>query len=95
MISNFSDKTTEVIFSGVLVRKIDRNVQKLALSKLRYIDAAIRLDDLKIPPANRLEKLKGDLEGFFSIRVNDQYRIIFKWSDGNASEVKFIDYHGG
>lgn len=95
MILSFSDKTTEVIFSGVLVRKIDRNVQKLALRKLRYIDAAIRLDDLKIPPANRLEKLKGDLEGFFSIRVNDQYRIIFKWLDGNASDVKFIDYHGG
>lgn len=95
MIKTFANTETNIIFSGALVKKIDKNLQKLALRKLRYIDAAVSLNDLKIPPANRLEKLKGDLDGFFSVRVNDQFRIIFKWQDGNAFDVEFIDYHRG
>lgn len=93
MIASFGNKETETIFEGILVKSIDKYVQKTALRKLRYIDAAKSLDDLKIPPANRLEKLKGNLSEFFSIRVNDQYRIIFKWQGGKAFEVEFIDYH--
>ncbi len=93
MIASFGNKETETIFEGILVKSIDKYVQKIALRKLRYIDAAKSLDDLKIPPANRLEKLKGNLSEFFSIPVNDQYRIIFKWHGGKAFEVEFIDYH--
>lgn len=95
MIASFGNKETETIFQGLLIRKIDKHVQKIALRKLRYIDAAMILNDLNIPPANRLEKLKGDLSEYFSIRVNDQYRIIFKWENGNAYEVEFLDYHRG
>lgn len=93
MIVSFADKDTEKMFEGIAVRRIDLNLQKLALRKLRYIDAAIQLEDLRIPPANRLEKLRGELEGFFSIRVNDQFRIIFRWQNGNAYDVEFLDYH--
>lgn len=93
MILSFADKDTEKMFEGIAVRRIDFNLQKLALRKLRYIDAAIQLEDLRIPPANRLEKLRGELEGLFSIRVNDQFRIIFRWQNGNAYDVEFLDYH--
>lgn len=93
MIVSFANNDTEKMFEGVALRRIDLNLQKLALRKLRYIDAAMNLDDLRIPPANRLEKLHGDYNGYFSIRVNDQFRIIFRWRDGNAYEVEFLDYH--
>jgi len=63
------------------------------LRRLRYLDAAVMLEDLGVPPSNRLEGLKGDLSGFYSIRVNDQWRLIFRWREGNAYDVEFIDYH--
>lgn len=93
MIKSFGDERTERIFSGVVVRKLDAGLQKQALRRLRYIDAATAIEDLRIPPANRLEKLQGDLKDFYSIRVNDQFRLIFRWDAGNAYDVEFIDYH--
>lgn len=93
MIVNFADKITEQIFSGLVVAKIDLGLQKLALRRLRYIHAASRIEDLMVPPSNRLEKLKGDLKDFYSVRVNNQWRIVFRWQDGKATDVQFIDYH--
>ncbi len=95
MIKSFADRNTETIFSGEAVKKIDKNLQKRVLRRLRYIDAAKAISDLTVPPSNRLEKLKGNLKEFYSIRVNDQWRIIFKWNEENsiAEEVKFTDYH--
>ncbi|WKL55986.1 type II toxin-antitoxin system RelE/ParE family toxin [Asticcacaulis sp. ZE23SCel15] len=93
MIKSFGDKITEQLFQGLAVRRMDRGLQKQALRRLRYIDAAVTLEDLRIPPANRLEALQGDLKGWYSIRVNDQFRIIFRWIDGEAHDVKLIDYH--
>lgn len=96
MIINFADKTTEDIYNGVdskPARKIPMVIWGIAQRKLDMIDAAAEIKDLKIPPANRLEKLKGSLEGYFSIRINDQYRIIFKWINSAAENVKITDYH--
>lgn len=93
MIKGFADKRTEQIFNGKFVKRIDKNLQKKALRRLRYLDAAENIDDLRIPPSNKLEKKQGDLKDFYSIWVNDQWRIIFKWVDGEAREVQFIDYH--
>ena len=93
MIVSFGDKETEKIWQGERSRKLPNQIQEIGRRKLRMINSAIDLNDLKIPPANRLEKLSGDLRAFFSIRINDQWRIIFKWSAGNASEVEIVDYH--
>lgn len=93
MIVSFGDRETEKIWQGERSRKLPNQIQETARRKLRMINSAIDLNDLKIPPANRLEKLSGDLRAFFSIRINDQWRIIFKWSTGNASEVEIVDYH--
>ncbi len=96
MIINFADKTTEDIYNGVdskPARKIPMVIWSIAQRKLDMIDAATEIKDLKIPPANRLEKLKGSLDGYFSIRINDQYRIIFKWINSAAENVKITDYH--
>lgn len=96
MIINFADKTTEDIYNGVdskPARKIPMVIWSIAQRKLDMIDAAAEIKDLKIPPANRLEKLKGSLDGNFSIRINDQYRIIFKWINSAAENVKITDYH--
>jgi len=93
MIKSFADKITEQLFSGQLVKRMDAGLQKQALRRLRYIDAAIQLDDLRVPPSNRLEALSGDRKGFYSIRVNDQWRIIFRWESGHALDVEFLDYH--
>jgi proteic killer suppression protein len=93
MIVSFGDKETEKIWQGQRSRKLPNQIQEIARRKLRMINSAIDLNDLKIPPANRLEKLSGDLRAFFSIRINDQWRIIFKWSAGNASDVEIVDYH--
>ena len=68
-------------------------MQRAALRKLLILDAAARIEDLRVPPGNRLEALRGNLRGFHSIRVNDQWRIVFRWADGNASDVRIIDYH--
>lgn len=93
MIISFGDKETEKIWRGERVKRLPNEVQEVGRRKLRMINNAVDLTDLRIPPANRLEKLSGNLKTFYSIRINDQWRIIFKWSNGNAAEVEIIDYH--
>lgn len=93
MIESFADKRTEQIFSGEHVKKLDANLQTKVLRRLRYLDAAEQLDDLRIPPSNRLEKKEGDLQDFYAIWVNTQWRIIFRWKDNGAHDVQLIDYH--
>ena len=96
MIVNFSDQTSEDIYHGLdtkHARKIPKVVWKVTVRKLDMINAAHDLKDLRIPPANRLEALKGRWAGYHSIRINDQYRIVFKWADGNAKNVLITDYH--
>ncbi len=93
MIRSFGSKETEKIWSSVRSSKIPLEVQKVGRRKLRMIHNSIDLNDLRIPPANRLEKLSGKLKEWHSIRINDQWRIVFKWKVGNAYEIKIIDYH--
>lgn len=96
MIKSFKDKITEDIYNGndtKLAIKVNKIIWKAACRKLDMLNAAKELKDLKSPPANRLEKLKGNISDYHSIRINDQYRIIFIWADGNASSVQIIDYH--
>lgn len=93
MIGSFADKRTEDIFEGRRVKRLDADLQRKALRRLRYVAAAERLEDLRIPPSNRLEKKKGDLKDFHAIWVDTQWRIIFRWIDGVAEDVQFIDYH--
>ncbi|MBA2746814.1 MAG: type II toxin-antitoxin system RelE/ParE family toxin [Flavisolibacter sp.] len=93
MIKSFGNRETESIWIGERVKKLPLQIQEVGRRKLRMINNAVDLNDLKIPPANRLEKLAGDLKSFYSIRINNQWRIIFKWNSGNASEVEIIDYH--
>lgn len=93
MILSFGSKVTEKIWIGDRVKKIPLQIQEIGRRKLRMIHNSIDLADLRIPPANRLEKLSGDLKSFYSIRINDQWRIIFKWNAGNAMEVEIVDYH--
>jgi proteic killer suppression protein len=92
VIRSFGDQDTEALFADKFVRRFE-GVARRAKRKLEALNAAARLDDLKVPPANRLEKLMGDLKDFHSIRVNDQWRLIFKWHDSDAHEVRLIDYH--
>jgi proteic killer suppression protein len=93
MIASFADRETQALFRRERVRRIDSRIQPVALRKLLYLDAAASLDDLKVPPGNRLEALKGDRQGQYSIRVNDKWRIVFRWKDGNAHDVSVVDYH--
>lgn len=93
MIVSFGNKETEKIWQGIRVKKIPLTVQEVGRRKLRMLNNAVDLADLRIPPANRLEKLQGDLKDYYSIRINDQWRIIFKWDAGNAAEVEIVDYH--
>ncbi len=93
MIISFGNPETEKIWNGVLVKKLPKQIQDIGRRKLRMLNNSIDLSDLKIPPSNRLEKLSGKLKKFYSIRINDQWRIIFKWEAGNASEVEILDYH--
>jgi toxin HigB-1 len=93
MIVSFADRETEALFHRQRVRRLDPRIQRAALRKLRYLDAATSLEDLTVPPGNRLEALKGDRAGRHSIRLNEQWRIVFVWKDGNASEVTISDYH--
>ncbi len=96
MIESFGDKGTEDLFHGrktKRTRSFPSDLLSTAVRKLDMINAASALDDLKVPPANRLETLKGILKGYHSIRINDQFRIVFRWSDGKASEVRIVDYH--
>jgi proteic killer suppression protein len=93
MIRSFADEPTERLFYRLPVKKLARAVQRAALRKLVLLDAAEALADLRVPPGNRLEKLVGDRAGQYSIRVNDQWRLCFQWSDGDAYEVEITDYH--
>jgi len=93
MIKSFADKRTEQIFNGDKAKRLDNKLQKKALRRLRYIDAAERIEDLLVPPSNKLEKKEGKLREFYAIWVNTQWRIIFKWIDNDAHEVQLTDYH--
>jgi proteic killer suppression protein len=96
MIINFTDPCTEDIYNGLdtkQARRVSSVVWKIAIRKLDMLNAAHELKDLRVPPPNHLEALKGKLTVLYSIRINDQFRIIFEWIDGNAKDVKIIDYH--
>ena len=93
MLTSFGNKNIKKIWEGERVKGLPTEVQEIARRKLRMLNNSQNLTDLMIPPSNRLEKLKGTLKNFYSIRVNDQWRIIFKWNNGNANEVELIDYH--
>lgn len=93
MIRSFKDKEAEKIFKRERSLKLPEMLQRAALRKLRMLNRATNLNDLRIPPANRLEKLKGDRLGQQSIRINDRWRICFKWHDSHAFQVEIVDYH--
>ena len=93
MIRSFRDRDTERIFGRERTPRLSTDVQRMAQRKLAVVDAAESLQDLRIPPGNRLEKLSGDRDGQHSIRINDQWRICFRWRDGDAHDVEITDYH--
>jgi proteic killer suppression protein len=92
MIRSFGDKATEALFRDEVVRQF-RGIARPAKRKLEALNAASRLEDLTVPPANRLERLKGELKEFHSIRINDQWRVIFRWIKGEPNDVRIVDYH--
>lgn len=93
MISSFGSKETEKVWEGKWVKGLPSEIQNMGRRKLRMLNNSQNISDLRIPPSNRLEKLEGNLKDYYSIRINDQWRIIFKWNNGIASEVKILDYH--
>ncbi len=93
MILSFDNKETEKIWNGERVKKVPVEIQKIGRRKLRMLNNSQDINDMKVPPSNRLEKLGGKLKEFYSIRINDQWRIIFQWYNGHAKGVKIIDYH--
>ena len=93
MIKTFADKQTAAVFAGEQVRKLPPEIQQTARRKLKLLDAATSLDALRVPPGNRLEALKNDRKGQHSIRINDQWRICFRWEDDGAAGVEITDYH--
>jgi proteic killer suppression protein len=93
MIISFDDKVTKKIWEGERVKGIPAEIQQMTRRKLRMLNNSNNMADLMIPPSNRLEKLKGNLKDLYSIRVNDQWRIIFQWNNGNSESVKLLDYH--
>ena len=93
MIRSFRDRDTELIWSGRRARRLPSDIQSAALRKLRALDAAERVDDLRLPPGNRLEALSGDRRGQHSIRINQQWRICFRWNEGHCDDVEICDYH--
>ena len=93
MIQSFRSRETEKIWDGIKCTKLPNEIQQIARRKLRMLNSSVSVVDLRIPPSNRLEKLSGDLKDYYSIRINDQWRIIFKWKDGHSFEVEIIDYH--
>ena len=93
MIESFRCRETERVFRREYSRKLPRDIQRSALRKLRMLNRSQTLLDLRVPPANRLEKLSGSRQGQHSIRVNDQWRVCFEWDDGNARNVEIVDYH--
>jgi proteic killer suppression protein len=93
VIRNFADKEADKIRDGVPSRRLPADIQQVARRKLRMLDNALTLEDLRVPPANRLEALKSDRKGQHSIRINDQWRLCFRWKDGDAHDVEIVDYH--
>ena len=93
MIKGFGDKETEKIWNGIRSKKLPSEIQNVGRRKLRMINNAQDINDLRIPPANRLEKLKGNMSKFHSIRINNQWRIIFAWKNNDAYDVSIVDYH--
>jgi proteic killer suppression protein len=93
MISSFGSKETEKIWNGDRVKNLPHEIQQIGRRKLRMLNNSQNLMDLRIPSSNKLEKLSGKMNDLYSIRINDQWRIIFRWEDGNATEVRIIDYH--
>lgn len=93
MIRSFNDKEAEKIWAGEVSKRLPGDIQAVARRKLRMLNNAVTLEDLRIPPANRLEALKGDRKGQHSIRINGQWRICFVWKDGDAFNVEIVDYH--
>lgn len=93
MIISFGNLETENVWNGIRGKKLPVEIQNIGRRKLRMLNNSVDLKDLRIPPSNRLEKLSGKLKDFYSIRINDQWRIIFQWDSGNAFEVEIIDYH--
>ena len=93
MIISFGSKETEKIWNGDRVKNLPNDIQQIVRRKLRMLNNSQNLMDLRIPPSNKLEKLSGKMSDFYSIRINDQWRVVFKWEDCNASEVSILDYH--
>ena len=93
MIASFRDRETEKIWNGEFSRKLPTNIQKAALTKLRLLNAAVRLENMLVPPGNKLEALKGERRGQHSIRINRQWRICFQWSGDSAHKVEIVDHH--
>ena len=93
VIESFADKETERVFGGRVSRRFPPEIQRRALNKLRVLHAIVRIGELLDPPSNRLEALRGDRDGQFSIRINNQWRICFRWESGNAHDVEITDYH--
>lgn len=93
MIKTFATKETAAVFAGHFVKRIPRSIAARAKSRLDQINAAIRVEDLRLPPSNQLEKLAGDRKDQWSIRVNGQWRVCFEWRDGDAWSVEIVDYH--
>ena len=93
MIRSFKDSETEKIYKRQRSRKLPPDIQQVALRKLRMLNNAVSINDLRLPTANRLEKLSGDREGQYSIRINNQWRICFEWQESNAYQVEIVDYH--
>lgn len=93
MILSFGSKETEKIWDGIRVKKLPPDIQQIGRRKLRMLNNSQEIGDLLIPPSNRLEKLAGNLAGYYSIRINIQWRIIFKWENGNSTQVEIVDYH--
>jgi toxin HigB-1 len=93
VIRDFADKEAEKIWAGTSSRRLPADIQNVARRKLRMLNSASTLEDMRIPPANRLEALKGDRKGQHSIRINDQWRICFRWHESDAHDVEIVDYH--
>jgi proteic killer suppression protein len=93
VIESFGDDETKKIFEGTRSRRLPGDIQHRARRKLRMLNQARELIDLRVPPANRLEALKGDMKGYWSIRINQQWRVVFRWEDGLKREVSIVDYH--
>jgi proteic killer suppression protein len=93
VLRSFADKETERIWQRQRVRKLDQGTHRAALRKLLILDAAETLDDLRVPPGNRLEKLKGDRAGSYSVRINQQWRICFRWTPAGPEDIEIVDYH--